>query len=236
MKPVSISIAIITAAIIIGLGLLIGLAYPKNSDYITVGGQAESIVKPDSAVVYFAILTRADTADATQNADAATTQKVQTALQAISVRGIETQNYYLNPRTEWTNDGPVDKGYELSHTLKVTTDIEDVSSALSAGVGAGVTSVDRIEYIFSRAAQDAAVTDAMRKATVAARVKAELVASSIGADAGRPLKVDEGGWWMTPSNEPSSEADALPDEYKGNVIMPQRMAVQANVNAVFAVD
>jgi uncharacterized protein YggE len=128
----------------------------------------------------------------------------------------------------------VEKGYELMHTLKATSDVRGVGDIVKAAVGAGATGIDRIEYVVSRDAKDVAVAQAMQEATLTARKKARTVASSVGAHVGRPLKIEEGGWWVTTSSEPLDTSD-IPPEYQGNVITPQRLAVQANVNAVFRV-
>src|SRR4051812_32988645 len=100
--------SIIVAALLIALSISIINFSQRKSDYITVGGQAEAVVQPDSAVVYATVRTLADTAEQAQQEGAATAAKVQGALTNVRV---ETSSYNLNRNTEWTAEGPVDKGY-----------------------------------------------------------------------------------------------------------------------------
>ena len=127
------------------------------------------------------------------------------------------------------------KGYELTHNLKVTTQIPLAATAIKAAVSSGVNNVDRIEFLTSVDAQNTVVAEAMRKATLAAKSKAEKVADGFGVHLGRVLKIEEGGWWIVPSNEPPLDTGSIPSEYANNMIMPQRQAVQMNVNVVFEV-
>jgi uncharacterized protein len=239
MKNISMVISVVLAAVIIGVALLVGLvSFDRKSDYITVGGQSEVTVNPDRAVLYFTVNTLELTAQQAQEADTAAIGKIQTALQALGIdqRRIETSNYYLNKHTDWTNDGPVERGYDLTHTLKVSTSVTDAAKTINAAVSAGANGVDRIEFLVSREAQDAAVAEAMRQASVSAKEKAQKVTTALGTHMGRVLKIEEGSYWFVASTELPSEVGALPPEYQNNVIAPQRMAVQGNVNMVFAVN
>lgn len=146
---------------------------------------------------------------------------------------MQTTYYYLNTRTDWTVDGPVEKGFEQTHTLKVTSTIADTSKVIDAAVKNGANRVDTIEYIVTKDGENIAVADAMSKATLAAKKKAQAVAAQMGNGVGRVLKIEEAGWYVTPSSE-AEDSPAIPQEYVNNLISPQRMAVRATVNVVFA--
>lgn len=230
-NTVLISTCIVSVALIISA---IAIAYPKQSDYITVGGQAQALINPDGAAVYFTINSLRDTAEAAQTADADATKEVTRALQGLDpTMSIETTSFYLNRRMEWTAEGAIEKGYDVVHSFKVGTSIAHTDEVISAAVGAGANGVDRIEYTFSGSAKDEAVTRALTRAAIAAQAKANTVAESLGGSAGRPLKIEEGSWWVTPSDDGSLDELDIPAAYADSAIIPQRLAVQATVNAVF---
>lgn len=231
--------AVLIAALLVSSILAVGIAsVGKKSDYITVGGQAEVPISPDRAIVGFSINSLAATASEAESLNSKAVESVKAKLKAqgIDERNVETSYYYLNKRTDWSVDGPVEKGYEVQHSMKITTNASGVSSAIQAAVSAGANGVDSIEFRVSRAAQDAAVATAMQQAADTARMKAESVTDALDVRLGRVLKIEEGSYWIAPSNAVASDAGSVPAEYQANVISPQRMAVQANVNMVFAVN
>lgn len=240
MRPFHLITTIIVTAFIIGVALIIGLALltPRQSDYINVGGQSEVTIMPDKAVLSFTLTTLEPTADEAQVADTTAMQQIQKALiaQGIDAGNIQTSSYSLNKRVDWTENGSVDRGYELSHTLQVTTNVSDAAKTIQTAVGAGANGVDQVNFLITQAAQDAAVTEAMRQASLNAEQKAQQVTSSMGVRLDRVLKIEEGGWWIVPSTEPSNDANEIPAQYAGNVISPQLMAVQGNVNMAFAIN
>ncbi len=234
-------VTVIIATLIVSLALVIGLMnlpIEKHSDYITVGGQAEVPVAPDQAAVYLSVDTHAATAEEAQSQNADGTNAVKAALHkaGIADAGIETSDYYLNKHTDWTNDGPVDNGYDLQHTLKVYANVTAVSAVVDAAVQAGANRIDSIQFQVSEAAKEKAVAEAMTEATEAAKAKAERVTQGIGVRLDRVLKIEESGYWVTVSSEAPAMDSYVPQGYEDAVITPQRMAVQENVNVVFAVN
>jgi len=231
---------IICSVVIVSIAFIIGLASintDKKSDYINVGGQSEVVISPDFVVLYFSITTNEQTPELTQELNAKAVEEVRGSLiqEGVKQGNIETSYYYLNKKEDWTPEGPIEKGYELVYTLKVTTDVHNISRLIKSAVNSGANSVDRIEFITSKDATNKAVAEAMAKATMAAKQKAETVTKSTGVKLGRTLKIEESGWWIAPSNEPSAETAEIPSEYANNLISPQKMAVQANVNVAYAV-
>jgi len=225
---------IITSVVILAVALIIAavnLPIEKHSDYITVNGQSELVVQPDEAIVYFSVNTDADTAKAVQEADSASALKVQAALSGLG--RVETSNYYLFPKIDWTPNGSVNNGYSLTHQFKVTTnDLQAVSKIVEAAVGAGANGVDSINYELSQDSKNNASAQVMTQATLAARSKANMVVGALGLHTGRVLKVEESSWWFQAS---SAAVSGVTTGSGSNVISPQTMAIDANVNVVFEV-
>jgi len=200
-----------------------------------VTGQSELVVLPDQAVVLFSINTNAPTAQEAQLRDTALTKQVQDALtaQGIPASKIETANYYLSPKTDWTASGSVDDGFSLNHQFKVTTgDLQTVSKIIEVAVGAGANGVDNIDYELSLTSKANASAEAMKLATLAASDKAEKVAQAMGLHAGKPLKIEEGSWWFqTPSGASDTGAQGGTDS---GSVAPHALAILANVNAAFS--
>ncbi len=238
MRDLQTNTAIIIAAIVISISIIAGLygiSLEKKSDYITVGGQSEVVIKPDRAIIYLTITTLEDTAQQTQEENNILVEKVKNALKEKGIENVETSSYYLNERVDWSSEGPVPKGYELMHTLKIVTELSEASDAITTSVANGVNNVGSIEFLMSTESKDIAVAEAMKQATLTAKEKAKKVVEASGSKLGRTLKIEEGSWWIMPSSSaPFSELD-IPTEYQSNMITPQLMAVQANVNAVFEV-
>lgn len=65
---------VILAASILGIALVIGLMNiaERKSDYITVGGQADVVMRPDIAAITFSVVSLKDTAQDAQDENAKT--------------------------------------------------------------------------------------------------------------------------------------------------------------------
>jgi uncharacterized protein len=221
---------------LMGVCLIIGLSLvsEKKSDYITVGGEAQALVEPDSAIVYVNINTLMPTAEEAQQENSRIVDELKSALAEVGITNIETNYYYLNEQFDWTQEGSVSKGFQVTNGIKINSDVELISSVIKISTENGVNSIGNVELQTSRDAENKAVAEAMRKATLNAEEKADMVLESVGRKTGRVLKIEESGWHMTTVTD-SELSSKIPAELSSGSVSLQRLAVQANVNVVFKI-
>ncbi|HYD02703.1 MAG TPA: SIMPL domain-containing protein [Alphaproteobacteria bacterium] len=224
-------------AIIFAAAFVIGLAsvsLEKKSDYITVGGEAQALVEPDSAIIYVNINTLMPTAEEAQQENSRIVEDLKNSLSRSGITNVETNYYYLNEQLDWTSEGSVSKGFQVTNGIKIYSDVSKISDTIRIATENGVNSIGSIELQTSRDAENKAVAEAMRKATLNAKEKADTVLSSVGRKTGRVLKIEESGWHITTGTD-SELLSSIPAEYQDGSVSLQRLAVQANVNVVFKI-
>ncbi|HWI60484.1 MAG TPA: SIMPL domain-containing protein [Symbiobacteriaceae bacterium] len=154
---------------------------------ITVTGEGEVKVRPDTVLVTFGVtLHRASAVDAEKEALAAMTL-IQTALaKAGAEEGrIELSSIQLTPDTYQDFSGTVRiSGFQAKGTVQgVLRSIGRVQEALDAGLSAGATSVESVQYTLAdaetskQAAMKAALENARTRAAAMARAEGERLGS-----------------------------------------------------------
>ncbi len=122
--------------------------------------------------------------------------------QGIADSEIKTENYSLNPITDYIDGRPITSGYSANEQLQVTVkDISDnsrVGKIISAATGAGANQVNNISFELSNMSQ--IKQEARIKAILDAKEKAKEISSKSGVRLGRIV-----GWW---ENSPMPLYDA----------------------------
>lgn len=214
----------------------------EQRDSMSVSGTSELSVSPDEAQIFINVLTDAKTAKEAQNQNRETTANVMTALKAagITAGNIETTGYNLYKRTEWnkTSERYVEVGYELTNTIKVTTsDINNVGSLVDLAINAGANGVDHVSFTLTKDAERKAKADALLKATVAAKDKAENLATTLDIKLGKVLSVQESNFYYTPYDYYNQglvnyKAD-MGMSATGNTISPQKVDVRSTISITY---
>jgi uncharacterized protein len=191
----------------IGLILFAGALYlyrpapPNDYTRVTVTGESQADMPPDSAVVSFSVIT--------QNAQAVTAQqenarKIEAVMKALETAAggakqeVKTSNYSLAPEQDYSTRGmPKIVGYEARNTLTVTTDnLNQVGALIDAATKAGANSVEGISFVLRDDSTKRG--DALGVATRQAMAKAEAIALSLGGKIVRVVETVEGGSTPTP--------------------------------------
>lgn len=157
---------------------------PQSS--IEVTSEAEVEVRPDVALLEFAVRTEAETAGAAAKDNAARMQRVIGALRkALGPHGqLQTGAYtlrpsYAPPRDTGPGVPPRVVGYVATNTLQAkTTDLARLGEFIDIGVSAGANQVQRVAYTLRD--QSAARREVLRDAATAARAKADALAMALG--------------------------------------------------------
>ncbi len=152
---------------------------------ITAAGQATVTRKPDRAVVNVGVQVTGASMAATTDALNKRVEAATKAIKALALPGMVVQTQWLNvqPQYNWQAQGegrePKITGYQGATTLRVQVDApEQAGKIVDALVGADGNVVQGIGFELND--QTDADSEALAKATVDARRKAEVMAGALG--------------------------------------------------------
>jgi uncharacterized protein len=162
---------------------------------ITVVGDSEAKLKPDTAVITFSVVTQGKAALDTQQENARKSEAVKTAVETVTgdlKAEIKTSDYNLTPERDYDSDLPKIAGYEVRNTVTVSVkDLDHVGQIIDAATRAGANSVEGIAFVMDE--KSPAQGTALSLATEQAMAKAESIAKSLNGHIVRVVSGDEGG-------------------------------------------
>lgn len=207
---------------------------------ISVTGESEIKVNPDTAELYFAVETKGVNAKEAQELNARTMNAVIAKLKSLDFASndLQTQGYNLYIDREWNKDLEkyIDIGYKATHTLKArTTEFAIVGEAIQKAVEAGANRVDSVQFVLSDDAEKESNQKALADAAENARMKAEGLAKGLGVKVGKVLSISTQFSYrpIYYGRYALAEAAAEPEPPK---IQPREVPVSATVNVVFAIE
>ena len=176
---------------------------------ITVVGDAQTKIAPDTAVVTFSVVTQGKQALDAQQENARKSEAVKRAVEAITQNAkaeIKTSDYSLNPEQDYySGKMPKILGYEVKNTVTVSiNDLEQVGAVIDAATKAGANSVEGIRFIIGETSP--AKGDALALATKQAMAKAETIAQSLNGRIVRVVETHESGVPLLQSSSYSNYA------------------------------
>jgi uncharacterized protein YggE len=207
---------------------------------LTVTGRAELTFSPDEAWVYLSIVTEDLDAKKAQDDNRVIANAVIDAIKmwGVSASDIETETYSLSKIQDWDPDlrKYIDKGYRLTHTIKVTTTrINDLGDLVDTAVGAGANQVQRVTFTLSDQSERSARDEALKKAAEPAKEKAQLLATSTGATLGEITHIQEQDFYYTPFEYRGADlmeaAAAAP-----TTISPEKVEIRSTVQLIFEIE
>lgn len=234
----------ILAALMLGVASLPGAAAAQSVPVIgqTIAGtrldvsaMGEATRVPDIAIVSAGVVTRAATARAALEQNAARMERVRAALKRAGIgdRDIQTSNISLNPEYRYVQDQPPRLvGYTASNQVNVRfRDIAKTGDILDALVAEGANQINGPNLTIDK--PEEAQDEARTKALGVGRARAELYARALGMRVVRLLSVSEsgGGYPVPPPMPVMMEARAQ----AGNAtkIDPGEQKVQVTLSMVF---
>lgn len=163
---------------------------------ITVVGDSEAKVAPDTAMITFAVVTQGKQAVEAQQENARRSEAVQKAVEAISADSkveVKTSDYSLSPEQDYySGKMPKILGYQVRNTVTVSIDKMDrVGAIIDAATAAGANSVDGIQFVVGQSSP--AQGDALALASKQAMAKAEAAAAAMNGKIVRIVQSTEGG-------------------------------------------
>jgi uncharacterized protein YggE len=191
------------------------IAQPVAGTRLEISATGEATRVPDIAIISAGVVTRAATAKAALQQNAAQMERVRAALRraGIADRDIQTANINLNPEYRYVeNQPPRLTGYSASNQLNVRfRDIGSTGDILDALVAQGANQINGPSLTIDKPEQ--ALDEARGKAIAVGRARAELYARTLGMRVVRLLSVSESG---------------------GNYHVPRPMAVMAEARSADA--
>ncbi len=167
---------------------------------ITVVGDAQAKVAPDTAVITFSVVTQNNQALTAQQDNARKSEAVKTAVEIVAANAkpeIKTSDYNLSPQQDYSGDRPKISGYEVRNTVSISiSDLNQVGAVIDAATKAGANSVEGIAFVLRE--NSPAQGDALALATRQAMTKAEAIAQSLNGKIVRVVESLEGGAPVVP--------------------------------------
>jgi uncharacterized protein YggE len=204
--------------ILLSVGLILFAASlyiyrPNHNKYtrVTVIGNSQTKIAPDTALITFSVVTQGSQALNVQQENARKSEAVKMAIETIisNVKHeIKTSDYSLNPERDYAAKMPKISGYEVKNTLTVSiNDLKQVGAVIDAATKAGANSVDGISFVLGEASP--AQGEALALATKQAMAKAESIAQSLNGKVVRVVESNEGGVPIQSSRTYSEFSNAM---------------------------
>jgi uncharacterized protein len=167
-----------------------------NLTRITVVGDSQTKISPDTAVITFSVITQGKQALDAQQQNARKSEAVKQAVESVTtgaVTEIKTSDYNLRPEQDYySGKMPKILGYQVRNTVTVSiSDVGRVGAIVDAAAGAGANSVESIRFIVGETSP--AQGEALASAAKQAMAKAESVARSLNGRIVRIVQTIEGG-------------------------------------------
>ena len=170
-------------------------AQPIAGTRLDVSATGEATRVPDVAIISAGVVTRASTARAALQQNAAQMERVRAALKraGIADRDIQTSNISLNPEYRYVQDQPPRlTGYTASNQLSVRfRDIAKSGDILDALVAEGANQINGPSLTIDK--PEEALDEARTKAIAIGRARADIYARALGMRVVRLLSVSESG-------------------------------------------
>jgi uncharacterized protein YggE len=208
----------------------------ESAPTVSVTGTGRVERPADLARAVFVVEATRPTAAEARSVAATAAIAVMDALRAAGVPDVDLRTAGLDLAPNWDHEGdrPVRRGFTVTNRVQATVrDAELVGRVLDAGLEAGASGLDGVEFLLGdRAAPE---TEARRLAVEDARARAETIAVAAGYHLGRLLGIAEGGAAPVPRGRPEMRmAMAMADVE--TPVLPGGIEVSVSVTAEWELD
>jgi hypothetical protein len=197
MKNNVVKIVLLSLALVLFAAALYVYRPTRNRlTLITVVGDSQTKVAPDTAQVTFSVVTQGNQALGAQQENARKSEAVKTAVEALGAAGnkieVKTSAYNLSPEQDYSGKMPRIVGYEVKNSVTVSVgDLNQVGAVIDAATKAGANSVEGIAFVVRE--DSPAQGEALALAARQAMAKAEAIAQSLHGRVVRVVETHEGG-------------------------------------------
>lgn len=195
LLPALLLSAVLTPAAAAAQQQPVTFAQPIAGTRLDVSATGEATRVPDVAIISTGVVTRASTARAALEQNAARMERVRAALRraGIADKDIQTSNINLNPEYRYVQDQPPRlTGYTASNQVSVRfRDIAKSGDILDVLVVEGANQINGPSLTIDK--PEEALDEARTKAIAVGRARADIYARALGMRVVRLLSVSEGG-------------------------------------------
>lgn len=195
MKNNFYKIALLTTALVVfTFAIYLYRPVSNNLTRITVLGESQTKISPDSAVIVFSVVTQNNLAVNAQQENARKSEAVINAIKSLAGDAeIKTSDYNLQPERDYSYTRmPKILGYEARNSVTVTiNDLNQTGTLIDAATKAGANSIEGISFVVRE--NSLARGAALASATNQAMAKAESIAQSLNGKIVRVVETQEGG-------------------------------------------
>lgn len=214
-------------------------AAASDDPMVTATGTGHAETAPDMAVLRFGVTARHPTVQAARDEVAATVAGLIELARGFGLEDdhITTAALNVRPDTSWDPETRRQQqhGYIVSRQVTLElTDIGQLGELTEQALGLGVTEAS--PAIFDTSRRAALEAEALAAAARDARARAEAMAGALGADVGKPLRLEAGGGFAPPRpmmRTAMAEADGAGG---GETYQPGLIRVEAMVTATFELE
>jgi uncharacterized protein YggE len=208
---------------------------PLNA--ITVQGTSSITVTPTIAYVTIGVATFNKDVTIAQSDNAKKMDAVYKALSALGIakEKIKTVSYYINPRYDYKDNISVLAGYDVTNAVEVTVvDLTKVSKVLDMTVKQGINQANAISFGISDQERDAFYLQALDKAVVSSKAKANALAKAAGVTVNKPAQIIEGNAGpIQPIPYPMYDKAMTAESATATPISGGELKVEANVTVIY---
>lgn len=210
---------------------------------ITVNGNGDVRVAPDEATVRLGVTRQAQTAKAAQEQVNETAQAILAAVTKLGIKREQIQTSRLNlfpvyaPQAPQKPEEPRIVAYRASNIVSVRlSQLDQVGPVIDAGLKAGSNQLEGV--FFTLRDDQAAREQALEKAVLEAKRKANTIAQALGVRLSGILQVDEGGVSIQPPMymERAAMAMARGGGDAATPVSPGEVTVNASVTIRYRID
>jgi uncharacterized protein YggE len=195
-KNIALTILLTIALALFACALYLYRPVSNNLTRVSVLGESQTKVAPDTAVVTFSVVTQNAQALNAQQENARKSDAVKSALETIGANfkiEVKTSDYNLQPEQDYYS-GKLPKilGYTVRNTVTASiNDLSQVGAVIDAATKAGANSVESTAFIIRQ--DSPAQGEALALATRQATAKAEAIAQALNGRVVRVVETNEGG-------------------------------------------
>ena len=169
--------------------------WSQAENTISVTGEGESSIAPDSMVISLAVSELGTTTQEAQTANNTKVAQVQAILGEYSVaeKNIKTENVSVNEEYDWTDTGRKPLGYRATQTLTITLDEGDYTDIWAKIIDAVATigGVQVNNTYFALKDKNEAMAAAREAAFADAKAKADQLASAAGLRVKKAISITD---------------------------------------------
>jgi len=153
-----------------------------RNDTITIQGEAEVYAVPNIATINIAVVTEDSSVEKAMSSNTEKMNNVISALKtdfSIDEKDIQTENFNINPRYEWTESERILVGYEINQVVNVKIrNLDVIGDVIQKSTELGANDINSLSFTFDN--DEALKEEAREKAIQNAKDKAEALGKDLG--------------------------------------------------------